>query len=113
MAWFNKMKDKFANNFPKVNQFIQNHGKQVGVAALVAIAGYMSYKAYQNYFSKAAKACAGKSGEAKTVCMQNFKTKANQERVRVLQKSMAMCKKATNPAKCKQELQNKIAKLRS
>ena len=110
--WAHNIQHSVESNFPKLYHFVQNHGKAIGGAALVGVAGYLAYKAYQNYFSKAAKACSAKSGEQKEICMKQYKQKATQQQISVLQKSISLCKNATNPIKCKTEIQQKIGKLK-
>jgi len=112
-GFFTNLAHKLQDNFPKVYQFVQNHGTTIGVAALVGVAGYLSYKAYQRYFSKAGQACSNKSGAEKNDCIIQFKRKAINERIKVLQKSIGMCKKSSNPIKCRHEIQQKIIKLRN
>jgi len=81
------------------------------VYALAAIkAGFMAYK---RFFSQAAKACAGRSGVEKTSCMNQFKTKALQAQIKVLQSAMGGCSKSKDPVKCKAKLQNKINKIKA
>jgi hypothetical protein len=57
-------------------KFVAGHVKPLGAAAGVALAAGASYKAYQQYFSAAAKACAGKAGDAKAACLKLAREKA-------------------------------------
>jgi len=113
--WWNDAKHKVTSSdaWAKISRFTQDHGKQVGVAALVAAASFIAYKAYTNYFSKAAKACAGKSGAEKAACMAKAKGQANKARAAALKKGMSMSKNSVNPQKVRAALSNKLAKIQS
>ena len=96
-----------------VNDHSGGHAQAIGVTALVGMAAFLGYKAYQNFFSKAARACAGKSGNEKTICMQNVKQNAVKQQLNILKRSMNGCKASANPMKCKQEIQSKILTLQN
>ena len=99
----------------KITGFVKEHqgaGKKIGAAALIAAAAFASYKIYQNYFSKAAKACAGKTGAAREACMQKAKAQANKIRANSLRKGLALSAKSSNPSKVRAALTAKINKLR-
>jgi len=80
-----------------------------GHAAIAIGVAAVAVKAYKRFFSQAAKACAGRSGDAKTSCMNKFKQKAQAAKVSSLQSGLSKCAKDKNPAKCKASLQKKIA----
>ena len=88
---------------------------QIGVgltaAAIAALVTYAAFKTYQRFFSKAAKACKGQGGPQKTACMNKFKMQATQKQISELKNGMRACSKSKNPAKCKQSLAKRIAKL--
>jgi len=105
--------EKLQKGWEQVSQYAKdNPGKAIGAAALVGIASYVAYKAYQNYFSKAAKACAGKTGEAKSTCMAKAKQSAKNARIASLRKGMSMASKSANPSKARAALSQKIAALK-
>lgn len=65
--------------------------------AAVATAGYLIYK---RFFSKAAKACKGKSGEERKECIKNFKTAGIKVTISRLEKEKQQkVKMANDPAK--------------
>jgi len=112
MDFVRRMGGKGANAWDSIKKFVVNHPGGIGAAAMVAAASFISYKVYQNYFSKAAKACAGKSGEAKTACMAKARGQANKARVASLNKAKGLAAKSKNPSKVRSAIAAKIAKLR-
>ena len=62
--------------------------------------------------SQAAKACGGKSGAEKTICMKKYKGNALRSQIAATQKGMAQCAKSKNPEKCKASINNRVAKLK-
>jgi len=97
----------------KISNFVTSGtGKAIGVSALVAAASFIAYKVYKNYFSKAAKACAGKSGAAKTACMAKAKQQAQRARIAALSKGKSLASKTNNPRKARAALANKIASIK-
>lgn len=76
----------------------------VAAAAIIASAD----SAYKRFFSQAAKACKGKSGKEKTICMNNYKRKGKEQQLRKLQSSISKCSKDKNPDKCRKRLTKKI-----
>lgn len=92
-------------------QIFDNTNKEVAAVALVALAVTTAYKIYRDYLSKAARACGkGKSGILKKKCVDEFKKKAQKEKIASLQKSISKCSKTKDPTVCKNKLQSKIAK---
>jgi len=92
---------------------LSKYKEHIAAGILATIAIYAGYKAYQRFFSKAAKACKGKSSAEKTACMNKFKTQAIGAQVKELKKGLSACSKSSNPAKCKTVVNNKIARLKS
>jgi len=84
---------------------------KLGAGLIVAVLLYASYKLYKNFLSKAARACKGKSGADKKICMNMFKIKALQTQIRDLQQASKTCSSTSNIAKCKKLLSKKIDKL--
>ena len=89
-----------------------SHGVQkaltgVAVAAATATVAAATYK---RFFSKAAKACKGKSGIDKTNCMVKFKKQAQLQKIKALESGLNACSKAKNPDICKGRIKPKIAK---
>ncbi len=81
---------------------------------------YLTYKAFQAakivynyYFSKAAKSCANKTGDAKLKCIQEFKNKALKAQIAELKKFLKRCDETKNPKKCRDRINKKIKKLES
>ncbi len=96
----------------KISQFTQANKKKLGTAALVGAAGFIAYKVYKNYFSKAAKACAGKSGEEKAACMAKAKQGAAKARMATMNKAKSMAGNGVNPAQARAAISNKIASMK-
>jgi hypothetical protein len=97
----------------KLNDVTGGHGTTaLAATALAGMAVYGASKIYKRFFSQAARACAGKSGAAKDVCMKQFKAKATQARMQSLVKSKATCKKAKNPQKCIAAIDAEIQKIK-
>jgi len=84
----------------------------VGAGAIAALLLYASAKTYKRFLSKAARACGGQSGSAKSQCMAEFKAKAKAAQAADLSKAVAACGKAKNPEACKAAVQRKVASLR-
>ena len=96
-----------------VNKYSGNNAKAIGITALVAASAFIAYKTYKNYFSKAAKACAGKSGAEKAACMAKAKQGAVKSQIAAYKKSMSACKSTNNVAACKKKYQSKISSLQA
>jgi hypothetical protein len=84
----------------------------VAAGAVAALLLYASAKTYKRFLSKAARACSGQSGAAKTGCMQDFKAKAKAAQAADLAKAAGACSKAKNPEACKAAIRRKVASLR-
>jgi len=80
------------------------------VAAAIAAASYALYK---RFLSKAARSCNSKSGAEKTLCMQQYKKKATQARIKNMQSQISKCNKTKDPAKCKAKTMQTIKQLQS
>jgi hypothetical protein len=117
--------DEYSNSFA---HNYDDYGRQIGkmqltgkgkVAASIAAATVAAaavagaYKIYKNYFSKAARACKGKEGDAKQACMKKFKADAVKAEISALKSGMSKCAKSKDPAKCKAAIQKKIQGLQA
>ena len=100
---------------PKATTAETLKGGAEAIAPVVIAAGVaaLGYKAYQRFFSAGAKACAGLSGDAKTICMKKYKVKALQKRVQVMRSNISKCSKSKNPSLCKSKIEDKIRRLSS
>jgi len=92
-------------------EVIKNQRENITYAALAALVITASIKIYKNYFSKAAKACAGKSGDEKTACMTNYQKNSIQKQIAVLKKSLSFSDKCSNPKKYEMKINKKIKEL--
>jgi len=92
---------------------MSNTSKGLAAAAAVALVVAGAYAIYKRYFSKAAKACKGKSGSERSVCIKKFKIDAIKAQISALNSGMGKCAKTKNPSKCKAAIQNKVAKLKA
>jgi len=98
----------------KLSSFAKTpEGLAVGGAALAALLAYAAAKTYKRFFSKAAGACRGMSGPAKTDCMGKFRGRALMAQAGDLQRGMASCGKSKNPAACKSAVGGKIERLKA
>lgn len=88
----------------------QGAGAALATAAVLAAAIAGGVAAYKRFFSKAAKACKGKSGNEKTSCMNKFKRQAQQAKVSAMVSAKSKCAKSKDPSSCKIKLDKKIAK---
>lgn len=88
-------------------------GLVVGGAALAALLAYGAAKTYKRFFSKAAGACRGMGGGAKSDCMNKYRGRAIMAQAADLQRGMASCGKAKNPASCKSAVGGKIERLKA
>jgi len=85
----------------------------VGASAIAALIIFASIKAYKRFLSKAAKACKGKSGDEKTLCMKNYKKRALSQQIIDLKKGKRVCSKTKNPKKCILGIDKKAKKLQT
>ncbi len=88
-------------------------GKATGVTVAIAALLYGGYKTYQRFLSKAARACASKSGAEKTACMEAFKKNAIKAQISDLKRGLSGCKNSKNPQKCQSAINAKIQKLQA
>ena len=84
-----------------------------GGAAAAALAIYAGAKIYKRFFSQAAKACAGQSGSAKSMCMNKYKKQAIMKQASAIQSASGTCAKSKNPGKCKAGVAAKVQALKA
>jgi hypothetical protein len=84
--------------------------KIIAVSVIVAALSVAAYKVYKHYFSKAAKACQGKSGAEKDRCMKLYRIAALTKARDVLKKQASNCSKSRDPQQCKSKIIAKVAK---
>ena len=101
---------EIAKNFVQANP--QKSKVLLGPALLSALLLFAAYKTYQRFFSRAAKACKGKSGADKTNCMLQFKIKALEAQVADLNAAKRGCNVSRRPVKCNVVLEKKIQKIK-
>ena len=87
-------------------------GIPIATGILVALLIYAAYKIFTRYFSKAARACWGKSGKERALCILSYKVNALKAQERELLSSMSLCSKAKQPEKCREAIRKKISKVR-
>lgn len=105
--------DTAAKLGPKISAFAKTgQGQALGGAALAALLIYASAKTYKRFLSKAAKACSGQSGAAKSQCMKEYRGKAKAAQAADLAKAASACAKTKNPEACKAAINKKVAALR-
>ena len=88
-------------------------GKVAPTLVIAAAIATASYALYKRFISQSARACSNKSGSVKTLCMQQYKKKATQARIRNMQSQMKQCDKTKDPAKCKAKTMSTIKHLQS
>jgi len=106
-------KPKPVIDFKSIWETIKEHGGAIGATALAALVITASYKVYKNYFSKAAKACKGKSASEKEACMNNYRADAYKMQQASLKKSLSMANKTSDPSSFKKKIEIRIQKLSS
>lgn len=84
----------------------------ISALALATLTGYVLKKISQRTLSKGAKACRGKSGKDKTLCMKQYEIEVVKLQMKVLQKTLAACNKSKNPGMCKAKMNIKIEKIK-
>jgi len=114
-----KLKNIFTGPFgtssstPVTKTKLTGAGKGVLAAVVVAAIAAGAYMIYKRYFSKAAKACKGKSGDERSACIKQFKRQALQAQIAALKSGMSKCAQSKNPDKCKAAIQQKVQKLQA
>jgi G:T/U-mismatch repair DNA glycosylase len=68
---------------------------------------------HEKHLSKAARECRGRKGTDLDACIKKYKIQSLQAQIRQVQSSARLCSKTTDPQKCNQEIQKKLAKLRA
>jgi hypothetical protein len=114
LAAMDKIKAGATAAAPAIQKALQDPalvGAGIAASALSALALYGSNKLYKRFMSKAARACAGKSGGEKTQCMKQYKVQGIKAQIADLQKAAGACAKAKKPDKCRAPIMKKIAKL--
>ena len=81
-------------------------------AGAAAAVGYGAYKLYQKLFAKNANQCQNLQGPEKQACMAKAKQGALQAEGNEIQKGSALCNKAQDPEKCRQQIMQKAAKVK-
>jgi hypothetical protein len=97
----------------KVQAALTKAAPAAGGAAGAALAIYAGAKIYKRFFSQAAKACAGQSGSAKTMCMNKYKKQAIMKQAAAIQSASGTCAKSKNPEKCKAGVATKVQSLKA
>jgi hypothetical protein len=82
-----------------------------GAVVIASLLFYGAYKLYKRYKAQAATRCENLSGEQKEKCLALAHKKAKQMEIVDLKRSMAGCKKSSNPEKCLALVRAKITKL--
>ncbi|MHA1816068.1 MAG: hypothetical protein ACTSX1_08690 [Candidatus Heimdallarchaeaceae archaeon] len=71
------------------------------IAPLVVAAAAASGAVFSRFFSQAARACSGKKGKEKTVCVKDYRIRANRARLAALKREMGKCNQTNNVKKCR------------
>lgn len=90
-------------------QKISEEGKLVP-AMIIAAALVVGKKAYDYFKDESRKACAGKEGDQKKICIAQFKAKAAKAKVAALKKEMAKCNRTDDAKKCRNTFMKYIQK---
>jgi prefoldin subunit 5 len=80
----------------------------IGATMIVAAIAYTSYKLYKRFMSKAAKACQGKKGKVKTICMNQYQIKGLEVSKKPLTDGIRGCSKSKEVQSCKAKFNKKI-----
>lgn len=104
-------KNKKPESGSKALEILAKAGKGVALTVAVATILYGAYQTYKRYFSKAARACKGKTGAARDACVENYRTNAIKAQINDIKKAKSACKLNAKPKQCQDKLQAKINKL--
>lgn len=93
--------------------WIEKNWKRVSRKVAVAAAGigaitFVGYQIYKLYLAPSAKACKGKKGNQKQICVLKFKINAADKAIEALKQGIEGCKERFDPQKCKYSIQQKI-----
>lgn len=88
------------HNYIEHKANIHTEGVFVAAALLAAAIG-VGNSVYANFFSKASKDCENYKGDAKKICMKNFKLRGLVGKVSALRSEMGKCNQTLKPDKCR------------
>ena len=77
-----------------------------GLATVAALAS--SIYIYKRFFSKAAKACTGKKGDDRMMCVSKFKLAGFEQSIRSLRKNRRLCGRGDKSATCMAKIDKRI-----
>jgi len=89
---------------------LMGHSASVSASPLWIALVVAAFYAYKRFFSQAARACSGRSGIDKTVCMRKFKIAGCQAAIKMLEQGKSKCRGTKDPQKCIIKIDNKIAR---
>jgi len=67
--------------------------------------------AYNKFFGPAVKACAGRKGDDKKMCIKNYKLKANYAKLAALRKEATKCNQTNDANKCRKMFADHMRKI--
>jgi len=89
------------NNYVE-RKILNSHTEGVFLAGAILTSAILAGNAvYSNFFSKAAKECESYKGNAKQMCMKNFKLRGLAGKISALRKEMGKCNQTLKPDKCR------------
>jgi hypothetical protein len=86
-------------------------GKVIGGVLLASLIAFAAYKVYKAKYSAGAKACKGKTGPERDLCLKNFRNQAIKAQIQQLRSGLGGCAATSDPEKCRASLGKKIQKL--
>ena len=71
------------------------------IAPLVIASAAAAGAVFSRYFNQAARACSEKKGKDKTLCIKDYRVRANMARLAALKREMGKCNQTNNVKKCR------------
>lgn len=87
--------------------------QHIGIGVIVAAVAYGSYRLYKRFMTTSAKACQGKKGKMKTICMNQYQIKGLEASKKPLEHGIKGCSNAKDIQKCKSMFNKKINAINS
>ena len=81
------------------------------IAPLVAAAVATSSVVFGRFLSQAAKSCSGKKGKEKTLCIKDYRVRANLAKLSALKREMGKCNQTNNVKKCRNMFMKHVKKI--
>ena len=77
-------------------------------ATIAILLGYAAYRVYKHFFSAAAKACTGKKGKERAICMINYQVQSLNNSISTMERALPSCSQTEDPIMCKAYINKRI-----